>query len=69
MTMSTEADVGRFEPEYHEYYCWSPDTVDGTERTEWYVLDAADDHAVAGPLDIDAAIRKAADLNKELESK
>src|SRR5262249_37564234 len=60
LAMSTD------EPEYHEYYCWSPDTEDGTERTEWYVLDAADDTAVAGPFDLDTALRTSARMNQEL---
>jgi hypothetical protein len=70
-------------PECHEFYCWAPKSEDGTERTEWYVLDTAEDPpryerdpqtgamrlvicAVAGPFDIDAAIKESAKRNEEI---
>jgi hypothetical protein len=57
------------EPVYREFYCWSPDTEDGTPRSEWYVRDAADDSTVAGPFDIDTALRTSAKMNADLEGK
>lgn len=65
------------EEEAIEFYVWAAPTADGTPRTEWYVRNAAldpaprrrskDDRAVvAGPLDIDAAIRESVRRNAEL---
>ena len=71
-------DSGRFdEPPADEFYCWAAPTVDGTPRVEWYVRNAALDVAgreraasdtavVAGPFDIDAAIREAMRRNQEI---
>lgn len=55
------------EPE-REFYCWAPDTEDGTQRSEWYVRDSDGDAIVAGPFDLGAAITKSAQLNAELEA-
>lgn len=55
------------EPE-REFYCWAPDTEDGTERTEWYVRDSTDDAIVAGPFDWRTALRESARRNHGLEA-
>lgn len=57
------------EPEYNEFYCWSPDPPEGEDRTEWYVRNAANDEAVFGPTDIDTAIRESARRNARLTAK
>ena len=60
-----------------EFYCWAAPTADGTPRTAWYVRNAALDVAgreraaddiavVAGPFDIDTALREAARRNYEI---
>lgn len=59
-------DVGRFEPEHHEFYCWAPGPDEEGKRTQWYVRDAADDSIVAGPFDIDTAISESARRNAAL---
>lgn len=62
-------DAGLYveEPEpAREFYCWAPNTTDGTPRTEWFVRDSDGDAIVAGPFDQNAAIKESARRNAEL---
>ena len=52
----------------HEYYCDPIRHLDGTPPVEAYVRDSKDDKAVTGPLPLGEALRKAARLNRELET-
>lgn len=67
-------DAGLYVEEegYHEFCPWpGPDPEDETAGREWFIRDLGTDPVVpvAGPFDIDTAIRVSAKMNAELEAK